>query len=61
MVAFLTRLLLVIRSWFAWRAGLEAENLILRQQLVVLRSGPTRYRAYGESDRCQRSRHYASA
>ncbi len=37
MVAFLTQLLLVIRSWFAWRARLEAENLILRQQLIVLR------------------------
>src|ERR1700730_16541724 len=37
MVAFLTQLLLVIRSWFARRARLEAENLILRQQLVVLR------------------------
>jgi|SRR5271167_3256371 len=37
MVAFLTQLLLVIRSWFARRAQLEAENLILRQQLMVLR------------------------
>ena len=37
MAAFLTQLLLVIRSWFAWRARLEAENLILRQQLIVLR------------------------
>ena len=37
MVAFLTQLLLVIRSWFARRARLEAENLILRQQLIVLR------------------------
>jgi len=37
MVAFLTQLLLVIRSWFARRARLETENLILRQQLVVLR------------------------
>ena len=43
MVAFLTHLLLVIRSWFARRARLEAENLILRQQLVVLRrKSPTR-------------------
>jgi hypothetical protein len=42
MVAFLTRLLLVIRSWFAWRAWLEAENLILRQQLVVLRRKSSR-------------------
>ena len=37
MDAFLTQLLLVIRSWFAQRARLEAENLILRQQLIVLR------------------------
>jgi hypothetical protein len=36
MVAFLTRLLLAIRSRFARRARLEAENLVLRQQLVVL-------------------------
>jgi hypothetical protein len=37
MVAFLIQLLLAIRSWFARRARLETENLILRQQLVVLR------------------------
>src|SRR6202011_2896752 len=37
MVAFLTRLLLAIRSRFARRARLEAEHLVLRQQLVVLR------------------------
>jgi hypothetical protein len=37
MVALLTQLLLVIRSWFVRRARLEAENLILRQELVVLR------------------------
>ncbi len=37
MVAFLIQLLLVIRSWFAGRARLEAENLLLRQQLIVLR------------------------
>jgi hypothetical protein len=36
MVAFLTQLLLGIRSRFLRRA-LEAENLILRQQLIVLR------------------------
>ncbi len=35
MVAFLPQLLLVI--WFSRRAPLEAENLLLRQQLVVLR------------------------
>jgi hypothetical protein len=37
MVAFLTQLLLTIRSRFTRRARLEAENLLLRQQLVVLR------------------------
>jgi hypothetical protein len=37
MVAFLARLLLAIRSRFARRARLEAENLVLRQQLVVLK------------------------
>jgi transposase InsO family protein len=34
---FSPKLLLVIRSWVARRARLEAENLILRQQLIVLR------------------------
>ena len=43
MVAFLTQLLLAIRSRFTRRARLEAENLILRQQLVVQRrKSPTR-------------------
>ena len=43
MVAFLTQLLLAIRSRFTRRARVEAENLILRQQLVVLRrKSPTR-------------------
>ena len=37
MVAFLTQLLLVIRARFWRRAQLEAENLLLRQQLIVLR------------------------
>src|SRR5271163_3445732 len=37
MVAFLTQLLSAIRSRFSWRARLEAENLLLRQQLIVLR------------------------
>jgi len=37
MVAFLTELLLAILSRFTRRARLEAENLILREQLVVLR------------------------
>src|ERR1700686_1021693 len=45
MVAFLTQLLLAIRSRLARRARLEAENLLLRQQLVVLRpKSPTRVR-----------------
>jgi hypothetical protein len=37
MVAFLTRLLHLVWSRFARRARLEAENLIPRQQLIVLR------------------------
>jgi hypothetical protein len=37
MVAFLTQLLLATLSRFTRRARLEAENLILRQQLVVVR------------------------
>ncbi len=37
MVAFLIQLLLALRSRFKRRARLEAENLVLRQQLVVLR------------------------
>src|ERR1700720_1346085 len=47
MVAFLTQLLLAIRSRFTKRARLEAENLILRQQLIVLRrKSPTRVRLW---------------
>ena len=47
MVAFLTQLLLAIRSRFTRRARLEAENLLLRQQLVVLRrKSPTRVRLW---------------
>jgi transposase InsO family protein len=46
-VAFLTQFLLVIRSWFAPRTRLEAEILILRQQLVVLRrKSPKRVRLW---------------
>ena len=42
MVAFLTQLLLAIRSWFTRRARLEAENLLLRQSIfssAVQRAG----------------------
>src|SRR5271168_4128077 len=47
MVAFLTLLLLAIRSWLTRRARLEAENLLLRQQLVVLRrKSPKRVRLW---------------
>jgi hypothetical protein len=47
MVAFMTLLLLAIRSWLMRRARLEAENLILRQQLVVLRrKSPARLRLW---------------
>jgi transposase InsO family protein len=45
MVAFLTRLMLVLRARFRSRARLEAENLVLRQQLLVLnRRLPVRLR-----------------
>jgi hypothetical protein len=35
MVAFLTRLMVVLRARFKSRARLETENLVLRQQLLV--------------------------
>jgi Integrase core domain len=45
MVAFLTRLMLVLRTRLKSRARLEAENLVLRQQLLVLnRRLPARLR-----------------
>ena len=47
MVAFLIQLLLALRSRFTRRAQIEAENLILRQQLVVLRrKSPKRVRLW---------------
>ena len=47
MVTFLTQLLLAIRSRFARRARLEAENLILRQPLVIVRrKSPKRVRLW---------------
>src|SRR5580704_15592694 len=36
MFAFLTKLLLIARSRLKSRASLEAENLVLRQQVIVL-------------------------
>ena len=45
MVEFLIKLLLVARSRLKSRARLEAENLVLRQQLIVLsRKSPSRGR-----------------
>ncbi len=45
MGAFLIRLLLLVRSRFKSRAGLEAEDILLRQQVIVLsRSSQTRVR-----------------
>jgi hypothetical protein len=47
MVAFLIQLLVAIRSCFARRVRLEAENLPLRQQLIVLhRQHPKRVRLW---------------
>ena len=52
MGAFLTQLLLAIRTRFTRRARLEAENLILRQQLVVLRRKfPARVRLWNTDRR----------
>jgi hypothetical protein len=36
MVEFLTKLFVVARSHLRSRAGLEAENIVLRQQVIVL-------------------------
>jgi hypothetical protein len=36
MLAFLTKLLLVARTRLKSRAKLEAENIVLRQQVIVL-------------------------
>jgi hypothetical protein len=36
MFAFLANLLLVVRSRLKSRASIEAENLVLRQQVIVL-------------------------
>jgi hypothetical protein len=45
MFAFLPKLVLVARSRLKSRAGLEAETLVLRQQLIVLsRKSPSRAR-----------------
>jgi hypothetical protein len=42
MGAFLTWLVLALRSLLKTRAGLEAENLVLRQQVIVLsRTAPS--------------------
>jgi hypothetical protein len=47
MFAFLIVLLLTIRSRFTRRTRLEAENLVLRQQLGILRrKAPTRVRLW---------------
>jgi transposase InsO family protein len=47
MVSFLTWLMITIRSQFSRRVRLEAENLILRQQLLVLRrKSPRRVRLW---------------
>jgi hypothetical protein len=51
MLAFLTKLLLILRSGLRSRARLEAENLVLRQQVLILsRKSPSRVRL-GNLDR----------
>jgi hypothetical protein len=45
MLAFLIKLLLVARTRFKSPANLEAENIVLRQQVIVLsRRAPSRMR-----------------
>ncbi|MGD0292126.1 MAG: hypothetical protein ABSC63_21245 [Candidatus Binataceae bacterium] len=45
MIEFLTELLLIARSRLRSRASLEAENIVLRQQVIVLsRKFPSRVR-----------------
>jgi hypothetical protein len=45
MLVFLTRLFLIVRSRLRSQARLQAENLILRQQVLVLtRNNPSRVR-----------------
>jgi len=52
MVEFLTKLLLAARSRLKSRARLEAENLVLRQQVTVLsRKAPRRGHGSGTSIR----------
>jgi hypothetical protein len=53
-LAFLTLLLLAIRSWFTRRVWLEAENLLVRQQLVVVPAEnalPTKFGTGGEGQK----------
>ena len=42
MVALLSRLVLVVRSGFKSQARLKAENIVLRQQVIVLNRNPRR-------------------
>jgi hypothetical protein len=49
MLAFLTKLLLLARSRWKSRAILEAENLVLRQQVIVLAASPRRGYGSGTS------------
>jgi hypothetical protein len=51
MLAFLTKLLLILRSGLRSRARLEAENLVLRRQVLILsRKSPSPVRL-GNLDR----------
>jgi hypothetical protein len=49
MFEFFTKLLLVARSRLKSRARLEAENLVLRQQVIVLAASPRRECGSGTS------------
>jgi hypothetical protein len=49
MFALLTKLLLIARSRLKSRACLEAENLVLRQQVIVLSRKSRSRRGFGTS------------
>ncbi len=54
MVEFLAGLLLVARSRLNSRASLEAENIALRQQMIVLsRKAPSRVRLRNTDTLCE--------
>ena len=51
MVALLSRLVLVVRSGFKSQARLKVENIVLRQQVIVLNRNPRRRMSLQNFDR----------